>query len=92
MQTPPPSTTKISDADLIAELARLVACERKATGRVLRTLMEFDARRLYLAQGYSSMFTYCTRALHYAEHAALNRIEVARAARTSLERGRWFRI
>jgi len=43
--------------------------------------MEFDARRLYLAQGYSSLFTYCTQALHYAEHAALNRIEVARAAR-----------
>src|SRR5215218_770588 len=81
METPPQSTTKISDADLIAELTRLVAGEREATGRVLRILMEFDARRLYPAHGYSSLFTYCTQALHYAEHAALNRIEVARAAR-----------
>ena len=27
------------------------------------------------------MFTYCTRVLHFAEHAAFNRIEAARAAR-----------
>ena len=27
------------------------------------------------------MFTYCTQVLHLAEHAALNRIEAARAAR-----------
>jgi hypothetical protein len=67
--------------DLIAELTHLVAGERTATGRVLRSLIEFDARRLYLTQGYSSLFAYCIHALHYAEHAALNRIEVARAAR-----------
>jgi hypothetical protein len=40
-----------------------------------------DARRLYLGQGCSSMFTYCTQVLHLAEHAAYNRIEAARAAR-----------
>jgi len=55
------STARISDADLTAELTRLIACERKAKARILRALMEFDARRLYLAQGYSSLFTYCTR-------------------------------
>ena len=43
--------------------------------------MEFDARRLYLGEGYPSLFAYCTQVLHYAEYAALNRIEVARAAR-----------
>src|SRR4051812_26668072 len=81
MQTPPLTTTEISDTDLISELTRSVAHERHATGRVLGALMEFDARRLYLGLGYSSLFAYCTQALHYAEHAALNRIEVARAAR-----------
>ena len=40
-----------------------------------------DARRLYLAEGYSSLFTYCTQALHLSEHAAYGRIETARAAR-----------
>src|SRR5207253_9906170 len=29
----------------------------------------------------SSLFTYCTQALHLSEHAAYNRIETARAAR-----------
>ena len=71
----------LSDADLIAKLKRLVANEREATTELLRSLMEFDARRLYLGEGYPSLFAYCTQVLHYAEHAALNRIEVARAAR-----------
>jgi hypothetical protein len=31
--------------------------------------------------GYSSLFTYCTQALHLSEHAAYGRIETARAAR-----------
>jgi hypothetical protein len=44
-------------------------------------LMELDARRLYLAEGFSSLFIYCTQALHLSEHAAYNRIEAARAAR-----------
>jgi hypothetical protein len=43
--------------------------------------MELDVRRLYLGEGYSSMFSYCTQALHLAEGAAYNRIESARAAR-----------
>lgn len=43
--------------------------------------MELDARRLYLREGCSSLFTYCTRVLHLAEGSAYNRIEVARAAR-----------
>ena len=40
-----------------------------------------DERRLYLAQGYSSLFTYCTQSLRLSEHAAYGRIEAARAAR-----------
>ena len=47
---------------------------------LIRALMELDARRLYLGEGYSSLFTYCTQALHLAEGAAYNRIETARAA------------
>jgi hypothetical protein len=48
---------------------------------------------MYLGEGYSSLFTYCTQALHLAEGAAYNRIEAARAARrfpailTALEEG-----
>ena len=44
-------------------------------------LGELDARRLYLGEGCSSLFSYCTRVLHLSEHAACHRIEAARAAR-----------
>jgi hypothetical protein len=42
---------------------------------------ELDTRRLYLGEGYSSLFTYCTQVLHLSEHASYNRIEASRAAR-----------
>jgi hypothetical protein len=48
---------------------------------LIRALIELDARRLYLREGCSSLFTYCTQVLHLAEAAAYNRIEAARAAR-----------
>jgi len=44
-------------------------------------LAELDHRRLHLARGFSSLFSYCTEALHLSEHAAYLRIEAARAAR-----------
>ena len=69
-----------SDRELVQELTRRAACERHATADSIRTLIEFDRRQLYLAQGYPSLFAYCTGALHYSEYAAFNRIEVARAA------------
>jgi hypothetical protein len=43
--------------------------------------MEFDTRRLYLQEGCSSLFTYCTQVLRLSEHAAYGRIEAARTAR-----------
>ena len=46
----------LSHADLIAKLKRLVANEREATADALRSLMEFDERRLYLGEGYPSLF------------------------------------
>ena len=75
-----PDCAVLSDPDLVAEIARLAARERHATAAVIRVLIEFDRRRLYLAEGYSSLFAYCTQVLHYSEHGAFNRIEVARAA------------
>ena len=71
---------QLSDQQLVAEINRLAVAERGATAALISALAEFDARRLYLGQGCSSMFTYCTQVLHLAEHAAYNRIEAARAA------------
>ena len=75
------SFSHLPDDALLAEAHRVVAHERQATAQVIALLMELDARRLYLGEGYSSLFVYCTRALHLSEHATYGRIEAARAAR-----------
>jgi hypothetical protein len=72
---------QLSDQDLLAHVQLAVRAERHATARVVALLMELDARRLYLEEGCSSLFTYCTHVLHLSEHAAYNRIETARASR-----------
>jgi hypothetical protein len=75
------SFNDFSDRELLAEVTRLAASEREATARLVASLAEVDARRLYLSEGCTSLFTYCTQVLHLSEHAAYNRIEAARAAR-----------
>jgi hypothetical protein len=71
----------LSDAELLTRLKALARQERDATARLIAHLALVDARRLYLPEGCSSMFTYCTEVLHYSEGAAYARIEVARAVR-----------
>ena len=71
----------LSDDELLVEVVRLAASERAATVELTAALAEVDARRLYLGQGCSSLFVYCTSILHLSEHAAYGRIEAARAAR-----------
>jgi 5-methylcytosine-specific restriction endonuclease McrA len=75
------SIASLSDAELLVEVARSAAAERTATAHLIAVLAELDARRLYLGEGCSSLFTYCTQVLHLSEHAAYGRIEVARLAR-----------
>jgi hypothetical protein len=72
---------KLSDNQLLEQVRRFAAMERNATAQLIAHLDEVDGRRLYLGQGYSSMFSYCTQALHLSEHAAYTRIEAARLAR-----------
>ena len=71
----------LSDAELLHEVKRRIAVERQATAHLIAALGELDARRLYLGESCSSLFTYCTQVLHLSEHAAYLRIEAARAAR-----------
>lgn len=75
------SIDKMSDRELVERTTRAVGAERHATAELLALLAELDSRRLYLGEGCSSLFTYCTRVLHFSEHAAYHRIEAARAAR-----------
>jgi hypothetical protein len=78
--TSSPELSDLPDTELVAEVSRRAARERQATADLIRALIEFDRRRLYLGEGQSSLFAYCTSVLHYSEHGAFNRIEVARAA------------
>lgn len=71
----------ISDYDLLAQVKNLAQREREATVALIVHLAELDERRLYLAEGYPSLFKYCTDVLHLSEHEAYNRIETARAVR-----------
>ena len=75
------SLTQLTDETLIAQVKRLVQCERQATATLVAHLAEFDGRRLFLAEGFSSLFKYCTRELHLSEHAAYLRIKAVRAVR-----------
>jgi hypothetical protein len=74
--------THLSESELLSAVGRAADDERAATAHLVALLAEVDARRLYLGQGCSSLFTYCTQVLHLSQHAAYVRIEAARCART----------
>jgi hypothetical protein len=71
----------LSDSRLIEAVQQLASAERRAIALLVAALAELDARRLYLALGYTSLFDYCVRALHLSEQATYTRIEAARASR-----------
>jgi len=79
--TSPESFVALPDRELLAELKRLAERERHATADLVSSLAEVDARRLFLGEGCSSLFVYCTRVLHLSESAAYARIAAARAGR-----------
>ena len=71
----------LADGDLVEQVETFARHERGATVQLVAHLAELDARGLYLAIGYGSLFTYCREALLLSEHEAYERIQVARAAR-----------
>jgi hypothetical protein len=72
----------LSDHELLARIGVLAGSEREATVELVAHLAALDARpALYLAQGFRSLFSYCTQVLHFSEDATCNRIEAARACR-----------
>jgi hypothetical protein len=60
----------LSDSDLLRQVALLATRERGATVELVGHLAELDARKLHVAEGYGSLFVYCTGPLRLAEHAA----------------------
>jgi hypothetical protein len=72
----------LTDQDLLARIVALAGKEREASVELVAHLAELETRSsLYAAQGYGSLFTYCTEVLRLSEDAACNRIYAARACR-----------
>jgi hypothetical protein len=71
----------LSESQLIKRLDALVQKEREITLEVIRHIIEFDRRKLYLGIGHSSLFDYCTLQLGLSESAAMRRIKTARCIR-----------
>lgn len=72
---------QLSDDELLERVQTLAEREREVTASLIAHLAELDARRLYLAEGFSSLFAYCIDVLRLSEHAAYRRIETARLIR-----------
>ena len=75
------SIAQLSDRELLHATRHAIDRERRSTAELISLLAELDTRRLYLGEGYSSLFTYCTQALRLSEPAAYSRITAARATR-----------
>jgi 5-methylcytosine-specific restriction endonuclease McrA len=72
----------LSGPDLLARLHVLAGNEREAAAELVAHLAALDNQpTLYAAQGYASLFVYCTQALGLSEDVACNRIDVARTCR-----------
>ena len=72
---------RLSDAELVARVKELAACERGATALLVAHLAELDTRDFHLRAGHGSLFGYCRDVLALSEQEAYNRIAVARGAR-----------
>ena len=76
------STIAVLPDQVLLEQTRMLARHEQALQLcVLDHLREIDARRLYLRLGYSSLFDYTVRELHYTEAAAWRRIKAMRLCR-----------
>ena len=76
------STLAVLPDQVLLEQTRMLARHEQALQlSVLDHLREIDARRLYLRLGYSSLFDYTVRELHYTEAAAWRRIKAMRLCR-----------
>ncbi len=71
----------LTDDALRREMIGALANERRAAALALAHLAEFDARKLYVPEGYPSMFRFCANRLGLSDAGASKRIQAARAAR-----------
>jgi 5-methylcytosine-specific restriction endonuclease McrA len=75
------SRSRLSDGALIQQAHAHLSDHRTSLAALLADLAEIDARRLYVAAGYSSMHAWCMGELRMSDDAVDDRIHAARAAR-----------
>jgi hypothetical protein len=68
----------LSNEQLISATQGLVANERTILTDILHHLIEIESRKLFLQEGYGSMFQYAVEVLHYSEAQAFRRIAAMR--------------
>ena len=68
-----------TDAVLRRDLFAAAERDRVDTADFLALIADFDARRLYVPEGYASMHAFCVGALRMCEGSAYKRIQAARA-------------
>jgi hypothetical protein len=74
--------TSLSNRELLARLPLLAGNERRASAELVAHLVALDMRPdVYAAEGYGSLFAYCTRALRLSEDAACTRTTAVSACR-----------
>ena len=65
---------------VLRSLDEEIALGRRCAAKVLGLITEVEIRKLF-ADGYPSLWDFCTRRLHFSENEASLRIETSRAAR-----------
>ena len=75
------SLRHLANSTLRHDLRQLVFTDFGTTALIVAHIAEFIARKLYLEDGYASMYDYCVGELKMSEDVACRRIRAARAAR-----------
>lgn len=68
----------MTNSELLKKLETLVLSERKLTHQIIELIQLAESRKLYLEQGYGSLFDWLTKHFHYSAPAAYRRIQAAR--------------
>jgi 5-methylcytosine-specific restriction endonuclease McrA len=71
----------VSDAGLRRQLSELIAGGGRTEARIVAHLAEVFGRKLYLKDGFSSLYKYCLGGLGLSEAESFNRMTAAKIAR-----------
>src|SRR5690242_10729830 len=77
--------TALSNTELETSFSDLVKEERKTTRQILEHIYEISRPKLFLEQGYSSLFEWLTKKYSYSNAAAQRRIDAARCLKLGPE-------